>query len=81
MEYSLADLDKAIGNVDRKGADELVKEAIDRGVNFFDLNLSSRKTRSSDSTKSPEYPGWMLHVQSAGRLGTTDRPVWDDFQR
>lgn len=29
----------------------------------------------------PEYPGWMLPVQSAGRLGELDGRVWDNFQQ
>jgi aryl-alcohol dehydrogenase-like predicted oxidoreductase len=28
----------------------------------------------------PEYPGWMLAVQGAGRLGALDRPVWADLR-
>lgn len=27
----------------------------------------------------PEYPGWMFPVQSAGRLGALDRPVWENL--
>jgi aryl-alcohol dehydrogenase-like predicted oxidoreductase len=29
----------------------------------------------------PEYPGWMLPVQSAGRLGEPDGRVWDKFEK
>jgi aryl-alcohol dehydrogenase-like predicted oxidoreductase len=33
------------------------------------------------STLPPEYPGWMFPVQSAGRLGALDRPVWDNWRQ
>jgi aryl-alcohol dehydrogenase-like predicted oxidoreductase len=28
-----------------------------------------------------EYPGWMFPVQSAGRLGVLDRPIWDNLRQ
>jgi hypothetical protein len=31
------------------------------------------------NTFPPEYPGWMLAVPGAGRLGALDRPVWDNL--
>ena len=33
------------------------------------------------SSLPPEYPGWMLQVQSAGRLGPETAPVWDKLSR
>jgi aryl-alcohol dehydrogenase-like predicted oxidoreductase len=29
----------------------------------------------------PEYPGWMVPVQSAGRMGALARPVWEKMQQ
>src|ERR1700704_390308 len=47
-----------------------------------DLRLTADEMKLLDDVSAlpPEYPGWMLPVQSAGRLGALDRPVWEDLR-
>jgi aryl-alcohol dehydrogenase-like predicted oxidoreductase len=47
-----------------------------------DLRLTEDEMKLLDDVSAlpPEYPGWMLPVQSAGRLGALDRPVWEDLR-
>ena len=43
-----------------------------------ELKLTENEIKRLDEVSAlpPEYPGWMLAVQSADRLGTAARPVW-----
>ena len=44
----------------------------------IELKLSEDEIQLLDEVSNlpPEYPGWMLTVQGAGRLGALDRPAW-----
>jgi diketogulonate reductase-like aldo/keto reductase len=46
-----------------------------------DIRLTEEEIRKLDQVSAlpPEYPGWMLQVQSAGRLGPESAPDWDMF--
>jgi aryl-alcohol dehydrogenase-like predicted oxidoreductase len=46
-----------------------------------ELKLTEDEIKVLDEVSAlpPEYPGWMLTVQGAGRLGVLDRPVWEDL--
>jgi aryl-alcohol dehydrogenase-like predicted oxidoreductase len=48
-----------------------------------ELKLTEDEIKQLDEVSAlpPEYPGWMLPVQSSGRLGAPDRPVWDDLRQ
>jgi aryl-alcohol dehydrogenase-like predicted oxidoreductase len=48
-----------------------------------ELKLTEGEIKVLDEVSAlpPEYPGWMLAVQGAGRLGALDRPVWDDMHQ
>jgi aryl-alcohol dehydrogenase-like predicted oxidoreductase len=49
----------------------------------IDLKLSEEELKQLDDVSAlpPEYPGWMLNVQNADRLGVAERPVWADIRR
>jgi aryl-alcohol dehydrogenase-like predicted oxidoreductase len=46
-----------------------------------DVHLTEDEIRRLDEVSKlpPEYPGWMLEVQGADRLGAPEKPVWDQF--
>jgi aryl-alcohol dehydrogenase-like predicted oxidoreductase len=48
-----------------------------------ELKLTEDEMKLLDEVSSlpPEYPGWMFPVQSAGRLGALERPVWDTLRQ
>jgi aryl-alcohol dehydrogenase-like predicted oxidoreductase len=43
-----------------------------------ELKLTEEEIKRLDEVSAlpPEYPGWMLAVQNADRLGMAPRPVW-----
>lgn len=45
-----------------------------------ELELTQDEVKQLDEVSAlpPEYPGWMLPFQGAGRLGPVTRPVWED---
>jgi aryl-alcohol dehydrogenase-like predicted oxidoreductase len=45
------------------------------------LTADEMKLLDDVSALPSEYPGWVFPVQSAGRLGPLDRPVWDDMRQ
>jgi aryl-alcohol dehydrogenase-like predicted oxidoreductase len=49
----------------------------------IDLKLSEEELAQLDEVSAlpPEYPGWMLNVQNADRLGVVERPAWADVSR
>jgi aryl-alcohol dehydrogenase-like predicted oxidoreductase len=46
-----------------------------------DVDLTQDEIKKLDdiSKLPPEYPGWMLNVQSADRMGAEEKLVWDEF--
>jgi aryl-alcohol dehydrogenase-like predicted oxidoreductase len=48
-----------------------------------ELELSEDEIKLLDEVSAlpPEYPGWMFPVQSAGRLGALERPIWDELRQ
>ncbi len=50
-------------------------------LSVLEIKLTEEEIRGLDrvSELPAEYPGWMLQVQSSGRLGVESSPVWDKF--
>jgi hypothetical protein len=47
----------------------------------LDVKLTDEDIHRLDEVSKlpPEYPGWMLQVQSNGRMGAKEAEVWDQF--
>jgi aryl-alcohol dehydrogenase-like predicted oxidoreductase len=55
---------------------------LDDNLAAVELKLTEDEIKTLDKVSAlpPEYPGWMLPVQSADRLGEATRPVWEDMR-
>lgn len=48
-----------------------------------ELKLTEGEIKRLDDVSAlpPEYPGWMIPLQNADRLGVPDRPVWNEMRQ
>jgi len=48
-----------------------------------ELQLTEDEMKLLDEVSAlpPEYPGWMFPVQTAGRLGALEHPLWDNVHQ
>ncbi len=50
-------------------------------IAVMDVRLTGDEIKKLDEVSAlpEEYPGWMLKVQSVGRMDSQEKPVWDNF--